>query len=166
MRPPLGLRSDGGAVVEVSSSCGGGDDWTEEDGALLGGGGGVDHTANLITGDLPLGPLAPDLGARVLLGLACAPTLILTMSRGSSLNAESSFRKISMGTSFSSTFPSPVLVIRTSGALTQPGRGIDPYHGWHMAIHDALSERLPGMRAPPTNRSVDLGREMGASPDP
>jgi hypothetical protein len=83
-------------VVEVSSSCGGGDDWTEEDGALLGGGGGVDHTANLITGDLPLGPLAPDLGARVLLGLACAPTLILTMSRGPSLNAESSFRKISM----------------------------------------------------------------------
>jgi hypothetical protein len=48
-------------VVLVLTSCGDGGKWTEEDGALLGGGGGVGHTANPITGDLPLGPLAPDL---------------------------------------------------------------------------------------------------------
>jgi hypothetical protein len=83
-----------GVVVMVSSSC-------------SGGGG---HTVNLVTGEPPSGSLAPDLGARVPVGLPCALTWIRVMCIGASLDGESSTGKILMGSSLSSSssaFPSP-----------------------------------------------------------
>jgi hypothetical protein len=81
--------------------------WTKEDEALLDGGGGGGHTVDPVTGDPPLSPLTPDLGARILVGLPCTPTWILAVCRGPGLSGESNTEKISLGSSSSSAFPSP-----------------------------------------------------------
>jgi hypothetical protein len=103
----MGQRSGGGVVVVVAPSCGGGGNgWTEEVEALLGGGGG--HTVDPVIGDPPpSGSLAPDLGARVPVGLPCDPTWIRVMCLGVGLSDESSIGKILMVSSSSSVFPSP-----------------------------------------------------------
>jgi hypothetical protein len=65
-------------VVVVTSSCdGNGDGETAKVEALLSGGGGSGHIMHPVMGDPPpppLGSLAPDLDARVLVGLPCSPT--------------------------------------------------------------------------------------------
>jgi hypothetical protein len=104
-------------VVVVAPSCGGGVcDCTKEAEAPVGGGGGggSNHTVDPVMGDPsppPSGSLAPDLSARVLVGLHCAPTWICVVCLGAGLDGESSTGKISMGSSSSSSslsaFPSP-----------------------------------------------------------
>jgi hypothetical protein len=64
--PPMGLQSGGVVVAAMGSPCGG---WVAVVEALLEGRGCGGHTVDPVTGDLLLGSLAPDLGARVLVGL-------------------------------------------------------------------------------------------------
>jgi hypothetical protein len=91
----MGLRSVGGAVVELPSSCGGGGDWVEEDGMpSLDFGGGSDHTTDPVTGGPPLDPLARYLGAWVLMGYSCSLTWILVVSCGLHLGGESSTKNV------------------------------------------------------------------------
>jgi hypothetical protein len=96
----------------MTPSCGdGSSNWIEDAEAPLGGRGGS-HTVGPVTGDLPPGSLAPDLGARVLMGLPCALTWICAVCLSNGRDGESSTRKISMGSSLSSSsssaFPSPL----------------------------------------------------------
>jgi hypothetical protein len=87
----------------------------EEDGD---GGGG--HTADPFTSGPPSGPLAPDLGTRVLMGCPSSPTWILAVSSGPGLDGEFSTEKILTGSSspLSSSalpsLPSLVSVMKTS----------------------------------------------------
>jgi hypothetical protein len=89
-------------VVEVGSSCGGGGVALVE--APLDGGGGADgHTMDLVTGDLPSGSPALDLGDRVPVGCPCAPTWILVVRLGADPGGKSGTRTISMRSSSSSS---------------------------------------------------------------
>jgi hypothetical protein len=111
--PPTGLRSGRGVVVVVDSCCSGGG-CVEVEASLsggsyvevkasLGGGDGSGHTMDPVMGDPQSGSLAPDLGARVLVCLPCAPTWILAVCLGVDLGGESSTDMISMGSSSSSS---------------------------------------------------------------
>jgi hypothetical protein len=83
----------------VSSCCSGGVGVV----VSLDGGDGSGHTMDLVTGNPPSSSLAPDLGARVLVGLPYGPTWILVVRLGASLGGESSTSMISMGSSSSSS---------------------------------------------------------------
>jgi hypothetical protein len=88
----MGLQSGDGVVVVMTSSCGG-DGWIAEvEAPLGGGGGGGGDTMDPVTGDTPPPSsfLAPDLGARVPVGLPCAPTWICVICLSASLDGESS----------------------------------------------------------------------------
>jgi hypothetical protein len=98
------LWSGGSVVVALGSSCGGGSGSgvkvVEE---LLDSGGGGGHTTDPVTGDPRLASLAPDLSARVSVGLLCTLTWIRAVCIGANLGGELSTGMISTGSSSSSS---------------------------------------------------------------
>jgi hypothetical protein len=88
----MGSYSSGGGGVAVLK-------------ASLDSGGGDGHTSDMVTIDPPppLGSLASDLGARVLVGLPCTPPWILAICLGAGLGGESSMGMTSTGSSSSSS---------------------------------------------------------------
>jgi hypothetical protein len=89
------------------------------------------------------------------------------------LDGESNTRKISMGSSSSSSsvmaIPSPPpsdSVMKGSTASTQPDKGKSPNRGGHKGSPDDFSKRWLGLRVPSTNRSMGRGRETVAAQEP
>jgi hypothetical protein len=95
--PPTGLSSGGGMVF--SSCCNGGGGVGVM--VTLDGDGGGGQTSNLVIGDPRLASCAPDLDARVSVGLPLGLTQILTVCLGANLGGESSTGMTSMGSSSS-----------------------------------------------------------------
>jgi hypothetical protein len=99
----MGLRSGGGEVAAMGS-CSSGGGGVAMLKASLDSGGGDGHTSDMVTIDPPpLGSLASDLGARVLVGLLCTLPWILAICLGAGLGGESSTGMTSTGSSSSSS---------------------------------------------------------------
>jgi hypothetical protein len=156
----MGLQRVGDDVMVV--------DWSPSFGGSGGGGG---DAVDPITRGPTSSSLALDFGARVPMGCPWSSTWILAVKQSLGHGDDIGIRKISNVPSSSSSVcpspPSPVLMMETMGSFVmQPGWGMDPNHGWCTTFPIALSKSCLGLRAPSTNRPINLGREMVAAPKP
>jgi hypothetical protein len=154
----MGLWRVGGGlmVVDQPSSFGGGDSG---------------NVVDSVMGGPSSGSLAPDLGARVLMGRPWSSTWILAVKRGLGHGDDIGIGKISNVSSSSSSaypsLPSPVPMMETMGPLvTQSGWAMGPNDGWRMTFPNALLKSCSSLRSPSANRLIDLGRETVATPKP